>query len=341
MIKEIIKELEKIDNLRKTKFLKSRENTFIIYLIYLKYLIDNKVYNYEEVILDDNLYEITHEIEFLNTFYLKKEHLPINKILIKIKDISTKDLLLEFLSYIEHPITFHEENDNIIFINLRRYFINYYNPKGNTTYLINMMNSKDIELLKLFDTILGIKNNYIKGEDITLNNYDYIYIYDDIPKSRLRVNNVFEKIRILLRNNKNIVLMTNYNKISNFQEGRFISHYLKTIIINDTKATILLNESNINKDISIINYDKEKISSLEKLQSIIKNNKKQKDILVKVSHNDLVENNLRIGFNLYQLEKECIIKDINKIVDENTKFLKRLNDINEIVEREINKLLNK
>ena len=57
--------------------------------------------------------------------------------------------------------------------------------------------------------------------------------------------------------------------------------------------------------------------------------------------NDLIDNNYRIGFHLYELEKTNKIKDINKIVDENTNYLKRLNIINEKVEKEINKLINR
>ena len=64
-------------------------------------------------------------------------------------------------------------------------------------------------------------------------------------------------------------------------------------------------------------------------------------LLVKIRYQDLVDNNMRIGFKLYQIERPDKIRDINKIVDENTRYLKRLNSINEIVEQEINILLNK
>ena len=94
-------------------------------------------------------------------------------------------------------------------------------------------------------------------------------------------------------------------------------------------------------EISIINYDKDKINSLDKLYNIIKTNRKQKDILVKTTYNELRENNLRIGFNLYQLEKENKVRDINKIIDENTRLLEQLNDINEDVENYWNKLFTK
>ena len=96
-----------------------------------------------------------------------------------------------------------------------------------------------------------------------------------------------------------------------------LSYYLYLILfLNILKIHIIILFNNeINKEISIINYDN--IKDLNKLHSIIKNNRKQKDILVKTNYDELRENNLRIGFNLYQLEKDNEIRDINKIVDEN------------------------
>lgn len=77
-------------------------------------------------------------------------------------------------------------------------------------------------------------------------------------------------------------------------------------------------------------------------KEILKNvNRKQKDILVKITKQDIINNNYRIGFNLYQLEKTNKIKDINKIVDQNTRYLQRLNTLNQQVETQINKLLNR
>ena len=62
---------------------------------------------------------------------------------------------------------------------------------------------------------------------------------------------------------------------------------------------------------------------------------------IKTNKNEILDNNSRIGFSLYELDKNNEIKDINKIVDENTELLEELNRINSTVEEEINKLLNR
>ena len=63
--------------------------------------------------------------------------------------------------------------------------------------------------------------------------------------------------------------------------------------------------------------------------------------LFKTNRKEILDNNSRIGFSLYELDKNNEIKDINKIVDENTELLEELNRINTTVEEEINKLLNR
>ncbi len=63
--------------------------------------------------------------------------------------------------------------------------------------------------------------------------------------------------------------------------------------------------------------------------------------LFKTNRKEILGNNSRIGFSLYELDKNNEIKDINKIVDENTELLEELNRINSTVEEEINKLLNR
>lgn len=66
-----------------------------------------------------------------------------------------------------------------------------------------------------------------------------------------------------------------------------------------------------------------------------------KNNLFKTNRKEILDNNSRIGFSLYELDKNNEIKDINKIVDENTELLEELNRINTTVEEEINKLLNR
>ena len=312
----------------------------IEYLIHLKYLCDKDIYKYEDVIEKEEIYDISLDTNKLSYHNLKSK-LPINTLLLKIKKKNIKKLLLELLDYIDKPIEFNNDKDKVLYIDLLHDIIHYYNRYGNGTY-ISKTSIRLYQTFKVFDEILGINNTYIEKQDISdYKDYDYVYIFDDIPKYRLnRYDNIYNDINKLIRNNKNIILYTNYSKISNFSDGRIISRYIKTIILNNTKAIMIFNNTE-STEISIINYDKDKINSLDKLYNIIKTNRKQKDILVKTTYEELRENNLRIGFNLYQLEKENKVRDINKIIDENTRLLEQLNDINEDVENYWNKLFTK
>lgn len=337
---DLLKDIEEFENRYNYKFNDSKRILLIEYLIHLKYLCDKDIYKYEDVIEKEDIYDISLDTNRLSYHNLKSK-LPINTLLLKIKKKNIKKLLLELLDYIDKPIEFNNDKDKVLYIDLLHDIIHYYNRYGNGTY-ISKTSIRLYQTFKVFDEILGINNTYIEKQDISdYKDYDYVYIFDDIPKYRLnRYDNIYNDINKLIRNNKNIVLYTNYSKISNFSDGRIISRYIKTIILNNTKAIMIFNNTE-STEISIINYDKDKINSLDKLYNIIKTNRKQKDILVKTTYNELRENNLRIGFNLYQLEKENKVRDINKIIDENTRLLEQLNDINEDVENYWNKLFTK
>ncbi len=337
---DLLKDIEEFENRYNYKFNDSIKILLIEYLIHLKYLCDKDIYKYEDVIEKEEIYDISLDTNKLSYHNLKSK-LPINTLLLKIKKKNIKKLLLELLDYIDKPIEFNNDKDKVLYIDLLHDIIHYYNRYGNGTY-ISKTSIRLYQTFKVFDEILGINNTYIEKQDISdYKDYDYVYIFDDIPKYRLnRYDNIYNDINKLIRNNKNIILYTNYSKISNFSDGRIISRYIKTIILNNTKAIMIFNNTE-STEISIINYDKDKINSLDKLYNIIKTNRKQKDILVKTTYEELRENNLRIGFNLYQLEKENKVRDINKIIDENTRLLEQLNDINEDVENYWNKLFTK
>ena len=61
MINELIEEIKTITNKNKTVL--NQEITFIAYLIHLKYLCEENIYSFEEVISNDNLYPLNKEIE--------------------------------------------------------------------------------------------------------------------------------------------------------------------------------------------------------------------------------------------------------------------------------------
>lgn len=344
MINIIIDQLRKFDKRYGNRYIGNYENAIVVYLIQLKYLCDNGEYKYDEVIDSNSLYELNSDIKYLKR-YIERDFngdiLFINRLLIKIKDIDIKELLIEFLNYIDKAVYFHDNGDKICYVNFNLNFYDCYNELGNATYIYNEPYLDNYNVFKMFDKILGINNEYILyNNDIKIKNYDYVYVLDDIPRYRLGSQNIFEIIFPYIVNNGKVVLYTSYSKISNFSGGRRYYKCIKKVILDDNRAYVLFSHDTSNKDISIINYDN-RIGSVDKLYNIIKNNRRQKDILVKIRYQDLVDNNMRIGFKLYQIERPDKIRNINKIVDENTRYLKKLNSINEIVEQEINILLNK
>ena len=338
MIKDLLNEID--NTLYKNKIYVRENIIYIPYLIHLKYLIETNVYTYEEVILNDNLYDLNRNIHRIITLNNNRKTY-INRLIVNIKNITSKDLLLEFLNYIQKPIYLHKDNNNIAYINIEENIYKYYNQKGNSTYIMRM--PEYYETLKIFDKILNIKNNYILLRELDKEqdkyNFDYIYIHDNTLRFSRISDNILETINKYKHITKNIILIANYSKISNFREGRFLIRNIKTIILDNKQAIIHIERLKDNDDITIINTDN--IKDKNKLLEIINNNRKQKNILIKVKTQDIRDNNYRIGFNLYQIEKTNKIKDINKIVDENTKYLEQLNRINQTVEIQINKLLNR
>lgn len=321
-------------------FFKHYSTTFIIYLVYLKYLCEKGIYSFKEVIMNPELYEITDDITRLKQG-LENHFFPIHSLLKNYEEIKASDLLLDFLNSLDRPIHFHEK-ETPIYIGVERRNYAYYDETGNSIYIIGN-NAKDdyYDVFKIFDEILGVTNQYLREEDIILSHYHYLYVYDDTPKYRfIKSSNEYTKVRYYLSSIDTVILCSNYSKISNFQEGRIVLRYLKTVILSTIKVFMIF-QKDFKDEISIINYDKEKISSEKRLLTIIQNNRKLKDVLIKTNCQEIKDNNMRIGFQLYQLEKKKEIQDINKIVDENTEYLRQLNNINEKVEREINRLLNK
>lgn len=338
MINDLIHEINTVIN--KNKILLNQGIVFIPYLIHLKYLCEENIYSFDDVIANDQLYPLTKETQrFIK--HNSNTKLPINRILLSVKHMSSKELLLAYLEYLDKPLYLHDDNERTAYLNIESNIYSYYNKDGNSTYIMRIMDYYDT--FKVFDKILGIDNKYISIKDIEndLDNYhyDYIYIYDNSFRFSKYSDNLLDTIDKFFHITSNIVLMARYSKISNFREGRFLSRNIKTIVLDNKQAIMHFQKKKDNDQIVIINTDN--IKDKRKLLSIIKNNRIQKDVLIKITLQDLRDNNYRIGFNLYNLEKANKIKDINKIVDENTEYLERLNRINQTVEIEINRLLNR
>ncbi len=341
MINELKEDISKLLKKEPKSFVYRYSNVFVLYLIYLKYLCDIDKYKYEDVIHNNEIYDLFDSISRIKEIIEKP--VLINNLLRNISVCNTNDLVNEFVNSYEQLMPIYDENQERIFDsnihhNLIMGYINLtgYDITGKTTYIVQR--DRDYEYFKILDEILNINNKYLKEEEIEFDKYNYICIYDNRPKYRfIKEDNEYSHIYDYVHKIENVILYTRYSKISNFKDGRRILRNLKTVILSDDKAILIFNKDV--KETSIINCDK--IKSIDKLKQIIENNRKQKDVLVKTSYDEIINNNSRIGFSLYELDKSEDIKDINKIVDENTRLLEDLNRINETVEEEINKLLNR
>ena len=324
-------------------------NYIVIYLIYLKYLCDTKKVDYEQIIHSKEFYNDFYLPDFIKYRFNEESAIDVNKLLRNIIDESIIDLVNSYLLFWKKNINFYPVNDKKVFYNTLNtgshvgivIDLTSYDINGNTTYILhNIKDNHFYDYYHVLDEILGNNNKYLEIDKIDFSEYKYFCIYDNMPRY---LNNKYDDdiYQIIIKNiNKvnEIILYTKYNKIGNFKEGRLVVRYLKNVIIKNNNAVLIFNK-NAN-EVSIINYDNPKIVSFEKLQEIILNNRRQKDILVKASFDDIRKNNMRIGFNLYQMDKGKEEIDINKIVDDNTDLLRKLNHLNEEVEKEINNLFN-
>ena len=215
MIQELTKNIHDILSVKtNSRLLLRRTDAFIAYLIYLKYLCDTRKYDYEEVIQSDQLYEITHDIKHIKSFYLSNETIPINLLLVKIKSIDTRKLLIEFLDSLKKPVFVHQKDNTIAFVKIISNIYSYYCREGNATYLLPR--TDDVQLFQAFDQILGIYNTYTpKKEDIE--NIDYVYIIEPILRKDYNI-----LISSYLDKNQHVVFLSSYRHICNFKKGKYI-----------------------------------------------------------------------------------------------------------------------
>ena len=325
------------------------ENTLLELLI-LKYYCDKQELSYQELIKKDSIKEIkipTKNIEYIIP------HIKNIRLLSLIQYENLKDLIKEYIN--EKTLGINIINSNEKKLCISKNIINnntcLYDITSTTSYLFdNIDNYKyDIAIYQFFDLVLDNDNKYLELStlsDEALKEYKYVYIFDNIPKYRYikySENDQYELIKKLFQKNKNlkVILQTNYKKISNIKDSIFILKYMSKVLLYDDIKCFIYYENKSDENISIINYNKNKIKSLNRLFEIIKNNRKQKDILVKTTITDIKNNRYRIGFKLYQSNVEESIRNINEIVDENTRLIKRLSDINTEIEEEINDLINR
>ena len=312
-------------------------------LFVLKYYCDNNILKYQDVIKEDNV----QELEIPNNDGIKLINIDFAKYVSIIEYEDLGDLIKEYVNRRTIGINFIKSNDKKVCLTSKM-CKEVYDLNGNTTYIIDKFieNKFYIPYYKFFDKVLGLENKYLNYKDISIIDYNYLYVFDYSPKYRfIRYSDTdpYEIIRENILKNKDlkIVLQANYKKISNMSDARFILKFLNKIIFFDDDNTFIFYNSKSNDKISVINYNKDKVKDLNKLYEIIDNDRKLKDVLIKIKSDDIRSNYYRIGFNLYQEGINEDKRNINEIVDENTRLIERLSSINKTIEQEVNKLINR
>ena len=312
----------------------------LISLLILKYLCEQNKESYSQLIKKGILEKWTYQIDEL-TIIVSNLH---TSLLALIQYENLEDLVREYLDTKKlEPNIFNKDAKKLAICS--HFSKKTYDILGNTTYIIDKLNpsTRGIFYFKFFDLVLGNNNQYLKYDKIDFNDYNYLYVYDYNAKFnfiRNNENDALDLIWHILWHNSHleIVLDTNYSKIAVMKNASFMLHNItKIILCNDDTVYIYFHKLAKDK-ISIINWQNQ---SLEKLEQIIKLNRQQKDVLVKVTPEEIKENNYRIGFKLYQTEIKEENKSINELVDENTKLVNKLASINKNIELELNKLINR
>ena len=340
-MKELIEFIEK--NLR-SKFnyvTATRVHSEIIELFKLKYCCDQKILTYEEVIRGEDLsIPDNEEIPFNIRIHLQENIKGLA--LIQYDDL--KSLLLEYLNEKEAVLDIFEKGPRLCIAN--SYKSSVYDINGNTTYVVDTFSRFTTELndFKFYDLVLGNNNKYLKFNEINYDEYQDVLICDETPVYLYKKNAVNSEIISLIGNlvtkGKNVVLKTTFKKISNMRDFRLRLKYLSQIILLEDIAYLYFKHKE-DGNVSIIDYNKDKIESLEKLMQIIKNNNEENNILVKTTVEEIKNNNYRIGFKLYQDGQEFEKRNINTIVDENTRLIDRLKDYDSRIAQEIDRLINR
>lgn len=338
MLNNFINELEKAITQQK-KYITSnilKENIYNLFI--LKYYCDNKTFSYEEIIEKEKIKKTELPIEDGIIFDIEYTHL-----LPMIQYCDLKQLIKEYIC--SKKTDFIDEGKKLYFstgLNIENYDIT-----GNTTYVIDQLRipANRVKKFKMLDKILDINNKYLELKEVDFNQYKTIIIYDNEPIYKFirnNENNIYEIIKKILINTKenvNIILQTSFKKISNMKDARYILCYLSYVLLYDEEKVFLNFKKKDNDIISIIDYNKDKIDSVEKLKKIIEMNRKKEDVLIKIKEKDIKNNYYRIGFKLYQEGNENKEININALAEQNAKMIDELKNLDKEIQIEIDKLM--
>ena len=326
------------------------ENELFIVIMYIKYMCDNNIDNYSYENISNNNY-----LNYFTKIYKKIDNIDINieKILLITKNNSVNELLLQMFKKYENDlginiINYKEKKVCILYGN----DITSYDRYGNTIYICKTYFK--LNIFKLLDEMLNIKNEYLElksYEDIynIPNDIKLIYITDNEAKNILfdanKVTDICKLTLKYVRSGKDVIIRTKYKCISLLDATLFYNQIDKIIIGNqklNDDSIVIFNSDKEKNEISIILYDKNKIKNLNALNKIIKDNKCNKEYLIKITVKDLLYNDCRIGFKLYSTpfnqEKN---RSLKQIIFDNERLTNKLERLNEKIDIEMDNLINK
>ncbi len=357
MYNKLYKFLEKYSTYLSTSlFMTKRIFTEELYIevAYIKYICENNIGDITFLnINNDNFKEKISELVNYKRFAFINVPLDIEKVFKITKNVSSYELIENMLKENKNNLGINiiDKNEKKLCV-LKDLSINAYDRYGNTVYLYPRTIAK--YRFTMLDEILNVKNEYIPsldsidysiGKDIK-----YVYISTEFKKEKIydlhSMTDISEITKRYLKLGKTVIVRTIYRNISSITG--FYSLIDKVIISNDSdQAMAFFNQEknwkmNDAGMISLILYDKDKISNIEKLKKVLVENRENPKYLIKIKLRDFRMNNNRIGFKLYSTEKNMKkAKTINELVDANTKIIRKLKLLDNTIAAEMDKIISK
>jgi hypothetical protein len=318
---------------------------YYVCLLYIKYLCETNNFDFSKII-EGNLEDV---MPYLKKRYEKyHKNLPNDIINYKLYEV------LKIFAYENYEIEAYEDRFLDCFIKKdKKYllisssitpYIKYPNvdvfqgtsyDKDLNTYL------PEVNEYKILDEIIGIKRKYIssynefKSEDYAA----FIYLADKIYKPYNTIKNThlnyLTKVLMVFKYSD----ISNYRSLNNGISVNEIKENLQKIYIDGDKTYIEYNKEGKYEPNKKINIKLLTNIKNNDLATIIGSTKEIKDVSIFVSPETIISNNNRIGFNIYNNKEQQKTKDILDIIDENKIILQELRELDDIISKEVDKMI--
>ena len=310
---------------------------FYNFLLYVKYLIEENNLDFMKIINGD-LDSLLPYLEDVSNYFVKnfieyRHYEVLKKMIFDDYYIKTyQDRILD---------AYLDSNKKYLLISTAS--VPYINKENIDVCL--RVSSKSIhpffERYQLLDRIIGINRKYCNEyKDIKIKDYDEIILINDrnfIDFGDLSRNKV--------KMNSDVFMICNYSDISRYKSNNRLFSDLElksrvnSIYIDNDKAYVRYHKyepDNKDKKINIKNLSDVKDDNLS---SILNKDEEIEDISIYVSPDDIINNHYRIGFKSYNNKDILKYEDIIKVVDQNERIINKIRELDDIIVKEINKLI--